>query len=62
MSNSSSARTYRISTQIGDEYGRRLESLQRSVRSDCGKKLKIAEIIELGIKNLEKENVKTLKR
>ena len=59
----SSARTYRISTQISDEYGNRLENLQRSIRSDCGKKLKIAEIIELGIKSLEiyhQENVKTL--
>jgi len=52
----SSPRTHRISTQISEKHGLRLERLQIRMRSDCGKKLKICEIIELAIDYLDKSS------
>jgi len=55
IENDDRARSYRISTQIADEYGVKLESLQMLLRTDCGKKRKICEVIEMAIESLEKD-------
>ena len=47
-------RTYRISTQIKEEYGVKLEELRVKIRKCSGKKLKIGEILELAIEELER--------
>jgi len=47
------ARTYRISTQISEYHGLRLEHIHMLLRHDCGKKRTLGEIIELAIDNLE---------
>ena len=44
--------------QIADEYGLRLEILQSQIRHDCGKKMKICEIIEKSIDALEQTALK----
>ncbi len=49
------ARSYIISTQIGSEYGIRLEKLQSKIRKECGKKSKLFQTIEIAIDLLEKE-------
>jgi len=51
----SETRSYRISTQIKNTHGVRLEKLQMEIRTDCDKKAKICELIELAIELLEKE-------
>jgi len=47
------SRSYRISTQIRNSYGVKIEKLQTIIRTDCGKKLKICEVIEIAIDELE---------
>jgi len=49
----SKAKTYRISTQISDDYGNRLEKLRFIVRQQTGKKPKIGELIEMCIECME---------
>lgn len=53
-----SARTYRVSTQISELHGDKLDQIQLSLKKTRGKKPSIGEILELAIDHLEK-NVKT---
>jgi len=52
----SETRSYRISTQIKNTHGVRLEKLQMEIRTEYDKKAKICEVIELAIELLEKEH------
>lgn len=49
------SRAYRISTQVDSEYGLKIERLQLELRTDCGKRRKLCEIIEYAIDALENE-------
>ncbi len=51
----SNARTYRVSTLVSNEAGRRLEGLITKIREKEGKKPKIADVIERGLLELERD-------
>lgn len=58
---SNCSRSYRISTRIKEDYGVRLEKLQTNIRTECGKKAKICELIEMAIETLESDRGKDVK-
>ena len=51
----SKARTYRINTNISEEVGGELEDAIKAIRQTTGKKPKIAEVLEMGIKAINKK-------